>query len=85
MRRQLVLLPILFGFFVMGFADIISTALIRIEEECRLSAFAAAVLPLMIFVWFLLISIPTGILCGKIVRPRNTARSKRGGAYETDF
>ena len=43
MRRQLVLLPILFGFFVMGFADIISTALIRIEEECRLSAFAAAV------------------------------------------
>lgn len=71
MRRQLVLLPILFGFFVMGFADIISTALIRIEEECRLSAFAAAVLPLMIFVWFLLISIPTGILCGKIGR-KNT-------------
>lgn len=70
-RNSLVLLPILFGFFVMGFADIISTALIRIEEECHLSTFAAGVLPMMIFVWFLLISIPTGILCGKIGR-KNT-------------
>lgn len=70
-KNSLVLLPILFGFFVMGFADIISTALIRIEEECHLSTFAAAVLPMMIFVWFLLISIPTGILCGKIGR-KNT-------------
>ena len=67
----LVLLPILFGFFVMGFADIISTAMVRIKGECGLSDVVAGALPMMIFVWFLLISIPTGILCGKIGR-KNT-------------
>ncbi len=71
MKKQLVLLPILFGFFVMGFADIISTAMVRIKAECGLSDFVAGALPMMIFIWFLLISIPTGILCGKIGR-KNT-------------
>lgn len=71
MKKNLVLLPIFFGFFVMGFSDIISTAMIRIREECQLSDMVAGALPMMIFVWFLLISIPTGILCGRIGR-KNT-------------
>ncbi len=71
MKKSLVLLPILFGFFVMGFADIIGTAMVRIKAECGLSDLVAGALPMMIFVWFLLISIPTGVLCGKIGR-KNT-------------
>ena len=71
MKKSLVLLPILFGFFVMGFADIIGTAMVRIKAECGLSDVVAGALPMMIFVWFLLISIPTGVLCGKIGR-KNT-------------
>lgn len=70
-KNSLILLPILFGFFVMGFADIISTAMVRIQKECQLSDVVAGALPMMIFVWFLLISIPTGVLCGKIGR-KNT-------------
>jgi fucose permease len=55
----------------MGFADIIGTAMVRIKAECGLSDLVAGALPMMIFVWFLLISIPTGVLCGKIGR-KNT-------------
>ena len=68
MKKNLILLPILFGFFVMGFADIISTTMLRIRQECGLSDLVAGALPMMIFVWFFLISIPTGVLCGRIGR-----------------
>ena len=71
MKKNLILLPILFGFFVMGFADIISTTMLRIRQECGLSDLVAGALPMMIFVWFFLLSIPTGVLCGRIGR-KNT-------------
>lgn len=65
------LLPILAGFFVMGFCDIIGTVMNQVKAECALSDVTAGFLPSMIFIWFFLISIPTGILCGKIGR-KNT-------------
>ena len=64
----LALMPILFGFFVMGFSDIIGTVMNQVKPECGLSDTVAGFLPSMIFIWFFLISIPTGILCGKIGR-----------------
>ena len=73
MKRSLALLPMLAGFFVMGFSDIIGTVMIRVKAECYpyLSEGVASFLPSMIFIWFFLISIPTGVLCGKIGR-KNT-------------
>ena len=68
---KLVLLPILAGFFVMGFSDIIGTVMNQVKAECALSDVTAGFLPSMIFIWFFLISIPTGVLCGKIGR-KNT-------------
>ena len=68
---KLVLLPILAGFFVMGFSDIIGTVMNQVKAECVLSNVTAGFLPSMIFIWFFLISIPTGVLCGKIGR-KNT-------------
>ena len=68
---KLVLLPILAGFFVMGFSDIIGTVMNQVKAECVLSDVTAGFLPSMIFIWFFLISIPTGVLCGKIGR-KNT-------------
>ena len=68
---KLVLLPILAGFFVMGFSDIIGTVMNQVKAECTLSDVTAGFLPSMIFIWFFLISIPTGVLCGKIGR-KNT-------------
>ena len=71
MKKNLALLPMLAGFFVMGFSDIIGTVMNQVKAECKLSDVTAGFLPSMIFIWFFLISIPTGVLCGKIGR-KNT-------------
>ncbi len=71
MKKSLALLPMLAGFFVMGFSDIIGTVMNQVKAECALSNVTAGFLPSMIFIWFFLISIPTGVLCGKIGR-KNT-------------
>ena len=68
MKTNKALFPILAGFFVMGFCDIIGTVMNQVKVECQLSDVIAGFLPAMIFVWFFLISIPTGVLCGKIGR-----------------
>lgn len=63
------LLPILAGFFVMGFGDIIGTVMIQVKSECAAHADQIAwLMPIFAYVWFLVISIPTGILCGRIGR-----------------
>lgn len=62
------LIPILAGFFVMSFCDIIGTVMNQVKVECGLSDVAAGFLPSMIFVWFFFISLPTGVLCGRIGR-----------------
>ena len=62
------LYPMLAGFFVMGFCDIIGTVMNQVKAECHLSDVIAGFLPSMIFVWFFFLSLPTGVLCGKIGR-----------------
>ena len=63
------LLPILAGFFVMGFGDIIGTVMIQVKNECAAHADQISwLMPIFAYVWFLVISIPTGILCGRIGR-----------------
>ena len=71
MKKNFAILPILAGFFVMGFCDIIGTVMNQVKAECALTDVTAGFLPSMIFIWFFIISIPTGILCGKIGR-KNT-------------
>lgn len=66
-----VILPILFGFFIMGFADVVGIATNYIKVDFNLSDTLANLLPMMVFLWFAIFSIPTGILMGKIGR-RNT-------------
>ena len=63
------LLPILAGFFVMGFGDIIGTVMIQVKDECAAHADQISwLMPVFAYVWFLVISIPTGILCGRFGR-----------------
>ena len=69
--KKSAILPMLGGFFVMGFSDIIGTVMNQVKAECGLSDAMAGFLPSMIFIWFFLISVPTGIVCGKWGR-RNT-------------
>ena len=65
---SMALFPILAGFFVMSFCDIIGTVMNQVKAECALSDVTAGFLPSMIFVWFFFISLPTGVLCGRIGR-----------------
>ena len=62
------LLPMMAGFFVMGFADIVGPVVNQMKSECALDDVTAGFLPSMIFVWFFLISLPTGVLSGRIGR-----------------
>ena len=69
MKSNKLLLPILAGFFVMGFGDIIGTVMIQVKAECAAHADSIAwLMPIFAYCWFLLISIPTGILCGRLGR-----------------
>lgn len=53
----------------MGFGDIIGTVMIQVKSECAAHADQIAwLMPIFAYVWFLVISIPTGILCGRIGR-----------------
>ena len=61
MKRSPALLPMLAGFFVMGFSDIIGTVMNQVKAECALSDVTAGFLPSMIFIWFFLISIPPAV------------------------
>jgi len=62
------LLPILFGFFVMGFVDVVGTATAYVKRDFGLSDSVASFLPSMIFLWFFIVSVPTGILTSRIGR-----------------
>ena len=69
MKHNKAILPILAGFFVMGFGDIIGTVMIQVKNECAAHADQISwLMPIFAYVWFLVISIPTGILCGRLGR-----------------
>ena len=63
--------PILFGFFVMGFVDVVGIATNYVKSDFGLSDTLANLLPMMVFLWFALFSLPTGVWMDKHGR-RNT-------------
>ena len=69
MKNKSMMLPMLAGFFVMGFGDIIGTVMNQVKAECAADAARISYLmPIFAYVWFLVISIPTGVLSGRIGR-----------------
>ena len=65
------LLPVLFGFFIMGFCDVVGIASSYVKGDFGLTETEANFLPSMVFIWFFVFSIPTGLLMNKIGR-KNT-------------
>jgi FHS family L-fucose permease-like MFS transporter len=55
------LLPVLLTFYVMGFVDLVGVATGYVRRDYQLSATLAQLLPFSVFLWFALVSIPTGI------------------------
>jgi len=62
------LLPVMFGFFIMGFVDFIGTAINYVKVDFSLNDSTANLLSLSCFLWFFVLSIPTGILMNRYGR-----------------
>ncbi|HER07848.1 MAG TPA: MFS transporter [Bacteroides sp.] len=56
-----VILPVFMSFYVMGFVDLVGVATAFVRDDFQLSDTMAQLLPTMVFLWFALVSIPTGI------------------------
>ena len=63
-------LPVLFGFFVMGFCDVVGISTSYMKDAFGLSERVAGFIPSMVFFWFLLFSVPTAIVMNKIGRKK---------------
>lgn len=71
------LLPVMLGFFVMGFVDVVGIATNYVKNDFNLSDVMANLIPMMVFLWFAICSVPAGILMGRIGR-RNTVLLSMG-------
>ena len=56
------ILPVLMAFFVMSFVDLVGIGVDRVSSDMNLSATLAQLIPSAAFLWFLLLSVPVGIL-----------------------
>jgi len=56
-----IFIPVIFSFFVMGFVDLVGVATGYVKQDFSLSDKMAQLIPFMVFIWFALMSIPTGI------------------------
>ena len=65
------LIPVMLCFFAMGFVDLVGTASNYVQKDLGLSDSEANLFPSLVFFWFLLFSVPTGVLMNKIGR-KNT-------------
>jgi MFS transporter, FHS family, L-fucose permease len=59
-------LPVFIAFYCMGFVDIVGTAVKLASDDFALNATTSQFLSFMIFIWFFVFSIPTGVLQDRI-------------------
>ncbi len=64
-------IPVLFGFFVMGFVDLVGIATNYVKQDFGLSDTVANLLPMTLFLWFAVLSVPTGLMMNRLGR-KNT-------------
>ena len=69
------LLPVMLAFFCMGFVDLVGAASNYVKADLVLTDTEANIFPSMVFFWFLLFSVPTGVLMGKIGRRKTVILS----------
>ena len=62
-------------FFAMGFVDLVGTASNYVKEDLNLNDATANLFPSLVFFWFLIFSVPTGILMNKIGRKKTVLLS----------
>jgi len=68
---KLTLIPVMLCFFAMGFVDLVGIASNFVKKDLSLNDSTANIFPSLVFFWFLIFSVPTGMLMNKIGR-KNT-------------
>lgn len=63
-------LPVLYGFFVMGFCDVVGIATSYAKADFSLSETVAGLIPSMVFIWFFLLSVPAAVLMDRLGRKK---------------
>ncbi|MCF0178500.1 MAG: MFS transporter, partial [Bacteroidales bacterium] len=63
-------LPVLLTFFVMGFVDLVGIASNYVKSDLNLTDTQANLFPSLVFFWFLLFSVPSGMLMRRIGRKK---------------
>lgn len=74
-NSMLNLIPVMLCFFAMGFVDLVGIASNYVKADLALSDTVANVFPSLVFFWFLLFSVPTGMLMNKIGRKKTVLLS----------
>ena len=72
---KLAIVPLMLCFFCMGFVDLVGIASNYVKEDLALSDSVANVFPSLVFFWFLIFSVPTGMLMNKIGRKKTVVLS----------
>lgn len=70
-KTSFAIIPVMLCFFCMGFVDLVGIASNYVKEDFHLSDSVANIFPSLVFFWFLIFSVPTGILMNRIGR-KNT-------------
>ncbi len=60
------MLPIMMAFFVMSFCDLVGIGVDRVKSDFNLSNTMAQLIPMAVFLWFAVLSVPVGILQDRI-------------------
>ncbi len=69
--KNTALLSLMLAFFTMGFVDLVGIASNYVQKDLSLADSQANILPSLVFFWFLIFSVPTGMLMNRIGR-KNT-------------
>ena len=64
--NKIAIVSVMLCFFCMGFVDLVGTASNYVKAEQGLTDTVANVLPSLVFLWFLIFSVPTSVLMNKI-------------------
>ena len=72
---KLALVPVMLCFFAMGFVDLVGIASNYVKEDLDLNDATANLFPSLVFFWFLIFSVPTGMLMNKIGRKKTVLLS----------
>lgn len=64
------IIPVMLCFFAMGFVDLVGTASNYVQKDMGLTDAQANLFPSLVFFWFLIFSVPTGLLMNRIGRKR---------------